>query len=163
MLEMIAMGAPLEAVLDRLVRLIESQFTGIVGSILLLDEDRVHLRHGAAPSLPEAYARGDRRRLDRPQRGILRRGRVSARSRHRRRHRRRSALGDFRDLAAAHGLRSCWSTPILSNNGAALGTFAMYSAAVREPTEAETRLVEIATHIAGIAIERKPPKTAFNS
>jgi diguanylate cyclase (GGDEF)-like protein len=36
-----------------------------------------------------------------------------------------------------------------------LGTFAMYSSQVREPTAAETRLVDLATHIAGIAIERK--------
>ena len=155
-LEMIAMGAPLEAVLDRLVRLIESQFAGIFGSVLLLDEDRVRLRHGAAPSLPEAYAQGHRRRRDRPQRGVLRRRRVSARGRHRRRHRSTIRFGGtIRDLAAAHGLRSCWSTPILSKNGEALGAFAMYSKAVREPSAAETRLVEVATRIAGIAIERK--------
>jgi GAF domain-containing protein len=62
---------------------------------------------------------------------------------------------DYRDLAAANGLRSCWSTPILSHQGAVLGAFAMYSATVREPAEAETRLIDVATHFAGIAIERK--------
>ena len=62
---------------------------------------------------------------------------------------------DFRELAAPHGLRSCWSTPILSHHGAVLGTFAMYSATVREPTRGETRLIDVATRIAGIAIERK--------
>jgi len=155
LLEMIAMGAPLEAVLDRLVRLIESQVAGIFGSILLLDEDRVHLRHGAAPNLPEAYARA----LD----GVAigpNVGSCGAAA-----YRREPVVvadiaddplwRDFRDLAAAHGLRSCWSTPILSKNGEALGAFAMYSKAVREPSAAETRLVEVATRIAGIAIERK--------
>ena len=58
-------------------------------------------------------------------------------------------------MAAEHGLRSCWSTPILSHHGAVLGTFAMYSKEVREPTDAEMRLVDVATRIAGIAIERK--------
>jgi diguanylate cyclase (GGDEF)-like protein len=62
---------------------------------------------------------------------------------------------DYRELASAHGLRSCWSTPILSHHGAVLGTFAMYSKEVREPAPAEMRLVEVATRIAGIAIERR--------
>src|SRR5208282_4446896 len=61
----------------------------------------------------------------------------------------------YRELAAAHGLRSCWSTPILSHQGAVLGTFALYSRNAREPTEAETTLIDVATRIAGIAIERK--------
>ena len=58
-------------------------------------------------------------------------------------------------MATTHGYRSCWSTPILSHQGAVLGTFAMYSTTVREPTAAETRLIDVATRIAGIAIERK--------
>ncbi len=44
-------------VLDRLMRLVESQLTGIFGSVLLLDKDGQHLRHGAAPSLAEAYTK----------------------------------------------------------------------------------------------------------
>ena len=62
---------------------------------------------------------------------------------------------DYRELAAAHDLRSCWSTPILSHQGAVLGTFAMYSREVRQPSAAEMRLIEVATRFAGIAIERK--------
>ena len=59
-LEMIATGVPLERTLDALVRLVESDLPGIVASILILDEDGAHLRHGAAPSLPAEY----RRRVD---------------------------------------------------------------------------------------------------
>jgi diguanylate cyclase (GGDEF)-like protein len=62
---------------------------------------------------------------------------------------------DFKGLAGQFGLRSCWSTPIMSHKGIVLGTFAMYSQTVRRPTEDEANLVEIATRIAGIAIERK--------
>jgi len=54
-LEKIASGADLPEVLASLLRLIESQSRGMLCSILLLDEDGVHLRHGAAPSLPESY------------------------------------------------------------------------------------------------------------
>ena len=56
-LEMIAMSAPLEDVLEHLVLLMESQFKGIFGSILLLDETGARLRYGAAPSLPDAYVK----------------------------------------------------------------------------------------------------------
>jgi len=33
---------------------------------------------------------------------------------------------NYRDLAAASGLRACWSTPILSGRRKVLGSFAMY-------------------------------------
>jgi len=56
-LEKIAAGAELTDVLTSLVQLIELQTGGMLCSILLLDEDGVHLRHGAAPSLPESYVR----------------------------------------------------------------------------------------------------------
>ena len=126
-LEMIAMSAPLEDVLDRLVRLIESQLSGIIGSVLLLDEDGRLLRHGAAPSLPEAYVKAIDGVPHRSQGGSC--GAAA--------YRREAVIvadimtdplwADYRDLAAANGLRSCWSTPILSHQGAVLGAFAMYS------------------------------------
>jgi diguanylate cyclase (GGDEF)-like protein len=149
------MSAPLEDVLEHLTHLVESQLTGIFSSVLLLDKDGARLRHGAAPSLAAAYTRAiDGVRIG-PNVGSC--GTAV--------HRREAVIvaditrdplwEDYRELAAAHGLRSCWSTPILSHHGAVLGTFAMYSTTVREPTEAETRLVDVATRIAGIAIERK--------
>jgi diguanylate cyclase (GGDEF)-like protein len=154
-LEMIAVGATLESVLERLVRLTESQMTEIYGSVLLLDEQGVHLRHGAAPHLPKAYIEavdGLRIASDAGSCGTAayRRERVVVAD-----IMSDPLWADYRELAAAHNLRSCWSTPILSHHGAVLGTFAMYSSQVREPTAAETRLVDLATHIAGIAIERK--------
>ncbi|HUC86335.1 MAG TPA: MEDS domain-containing protein, partial [Candidatus Acidoferrales bacterium] len=54
-LEMIAADAALPESLAALVRLIEAQFPGMLASILLIDEEGVHLRHGAAPNLPPEY------------------------------------------------------------------------------------------------------------
>jgi diguanylate cyclase (GGDEF)-like protein/PAS domain S-box-containing protein len=154
-LEMIAKGAPLPTVLDRLVRLVESQLTGIFGSILLLDEERSHLRYGAAPSLAETYVRAIDGIPIGPNAGscgtaVYRREPVIV----------TDIVQDplwavCREQVAPYGYRSCWSTPILSNHGDALGAFAMYSMSVRAPTPNETRLVDVVTHIAGIAIERK--------
>jgi len=154
-LEMIAMSAPLEGVLDRLIRLVEAQSNGIIGSVLLLDADGVHLRLGAAPNMPPAYLKAiDGLRIG-PKVGscgtaVYRREPVVV----------ADVMSDplwedFREPAAAHGLRSCWSTPVLSHRGEVLGVFALYSTMVRQPSLEETRLVDFAIRIAGIAIERK--------
>jgi diguanylate cyclase (GGDEF)-like protein/PAS domain S-box-containing protein len=154
-LQMIATSAPLQDVLDRLMRLVESQLTGIFSSVLLLDERTSRLWHSAAPSLPEAYTKAIDGVAIGPNVGSC--GTAA--------YRREAVIvadimtdplwTDYKDLAAAHGIRSCWSTPIQSHNGAVIGTFAMYSTTARKPTEAETRLIDVATRIAGIAIERK--------
>lgn len=60
----------------------------------------------------------------------------------------------YRDAALSHGLRACWSVPILSADRTVLGTFAFYYTKPREPTP---RLLEIALHasrLATIAIQR---------
>ncbi|MFB9985239.1 EAL domain-containing protein [Mesorhizobium kowhaii] len=154
-LEMIATSAPLEDVLDRLMCLVESQLTGIFGSVLLLDKDGSHLRHGAAPSLAKDYTVLIDGIAIGPKVGscgtaVYRREPVIVAD-----ILQDPLWEDYRELVAPYGYRSCWSTPILSHQGAVLGVFAMYSMTVREPIEAETRLIDFTTRIAGIAIERK--------
>ena len=153
--EMIATSVPLETVLDRIVRAIESQLPGLSASILLVDEDGLHLRHGAAPSLAKAYSDAIDGLPIGPKSGafglaVLRRETVIIADVSK-----DAAWDDYRVLAATLGVRSCWSTPILSHQGQGLGALELYSGSVREPTEAETRLVKIATRTAGIAVERK--------
>jgi len=65
---------------------------------------------------------------------------------------------DYRELALANGLRACWSTPILSGRGKVLGSFAMYYREPRTPTGEEAGLTEVATRIAGLAIEHHAAK-----
>jgi diguanylate cyclase (GGDEF)-like protein/PAS domain S-box-containing protein len=154
-LEKIALSTPLGEVLDSLMCLVESQLDGIFGSVLLLDQDGQHLRHGAAPSLAETYTKAiDGVRIG-PKVGscgtaVFRRAPVIV-----------SDImsdplwEDYRELVVKYGYRSCWSTPILSHQDTVLGVFAMYSMSVREPTLIETALIEMTTRIAGIAIERK--------
>jgi signal transduction histidine kinase/PAS domain-containing protein len=154
-LEMIARDAPLEEILENLVRVVEAQFAGFLCSILLLDEDGQHTRHGAAPSLPLAYVKAIDGLCIGPKAGscgtaMYRREPVIV----------TDILLDplweqYRDVAAPYGFRACWSTPILAHSGKALGSFAMYYREPRSPNAAETRALEMATHLAGIAIERK--------
>jgi signal transduction histidine kinase len=152
---MIARDAPLEEILENLVRVVEAQFAGLLCSVLLLDEDGQHVRHGAAPSLPKAYTKAIDGLCIGPKAGscgtaMYRRETVIV----------TDILQDplwepYRALAEPLGFRACWSTPILAHSGKALGSFAMYYREPRGPSSAETRALEMATHLAGIATERK--------
>ncbi|MFG1928576.1 GAF domain-containing protein [Cryptosporangium sp. NPDC048952] len=126
LLEQIARPAPLAEILDGMARCIEDLAPDdVLVSVLLADPDGRHLRHGAAPSLPDFYndaidgiATGE---------GVGSCGTAA--------HRREPVIvtdiatdpfwTDFRDLAGRAGLAACWSTPVLARDGTLLGTFAM--------------------------------------
>jgi PAS domain S-box-containing protein len=153
-LEMIATAAPLAKTLDGIVLAIEDLAPPTIASILLLDADGSHVRHGSAPHLPEAYTRAIDGSAIGPRAGSC--GTAA--------HERRQVIvedietdplwADYRDLARAHGLRACWSTPILDADGRVMGTFALYYRERRSPGPDERELIERATHIAGVAIAR---------
>lgn len=154
-LEMLAAGAELEDILSAIVQVIEELSPGTLASVLILDPTGTRLRHGAAPSLPAAYNMALHDLPIGPAAGSC--GTAAFR---------RDAVfvadietdplwADYRDLARPHGLRACWSTPILANNGHVLGTFGLYYRTPRKPDRASVELIARAVHVAGIAIERR--------
>lgn len=160
-LEMISSGAPLSDVLEVLCAIIEEQAPGMLSSILLLDPDGRTLRHNAAPSLPQDYTRAIDGVSIGPDVGscgtAAYRGELVAVSDIAS----DPLWADYRDLALSHGLRACWSAPIMSKESRVLGTFAMY---YREPCGPDARhleLIQRACHLAGIAIERKRAEDAL--
>src|SRR5207244_2694937 len=64
-------------------------------------------------------------------------------------------FANFKDLIVLTSLRASWSSPIMSHDGRVLGTFGMFYREVREPGPAEIQMIDYASRIAGIAIERK--------
>jgi len=54
-LKMILIGSPLNDVLASIALLIEAHTPGALCSVFLLDEDGVHLRYAAAPTLSDDY------------------------------------------------------------------------------------------------------------
>ena len=154
LLEFMATGAALPLVLDRLVRFVEKHGEDVIASILLLDRDGLHLRHGAAPSLPQSYCEAIDGVAIGPTVGscgtaayLRERVRVSDIATD-------PLWSDYRELALGAGLGACWSTPIFATDGGLLGTFALYYREPRDCGERDVDLVELATHLAGIAIER---------
>jgi len=160
-LELIATGASLATTLTRLIEEVEALHPGLLGSVLLLDKDGVHLRHGAAPSLPEAYNRAIDGLVIGPNVGSC--GTAVFRG---------EAVvvediatdplwKDYRELAMAHGLRACWSTPIFDEQRRVLGTFAIYYRKPGRPAPEHLRWVEMATHLAAVAIQKLREEAAL--
>ncbi|MGW3361157.1 SpoIIE family protein phosphatase [Streptomyces bungoensis] len=155
LLEQIARQAPLEQVLEGMARAIEDVVPEeVLVSVLLAGPDGRHLRHGAAPSLPDFYnqaidgiATGE---------GVGSCGTAA--------HRRAPVVvadiathpfwDDFRELAQRARLAACWSTPILARDGSLLGTFAMYHRVPRAPQDSDLALARVFAETAALAIER---------
>jgi PAS domain S-box-containing protein len=159
-LEMVAKGDSLADILDNLCRLVEEVSSGVLASILLMDPNGQQLRHGAAPNLPKAYTDAIDGLFIGHSAGSC--GTAAYRAE-------QVIVSDivadplwaaFRELALAHSLRACWSTPIVSPEGKVIGTFAMYYREPRSPSPSEQDTIKHITHLAGVAIQRKLAETA---
>jgi PAS domain S-box-containing protein len=163
LLERIAHGAPLEGLLRELVRLVEQQASPMACSVLLVDGEQGTVHPIAAPSLPVAYTQALEGEKIGPEAGscgtaafLKQRVIVADIATH-------PFWRDYKELALRHGLRACWSTPILTADRTVLGTFAMYYNEPREPTSIEMAWVDAATHVATIAILRDRSEHALRS
>jgi len=159
-LEMVAKSDSLADILDNLCLMMEEQSTGVLASVLLMDANGKQLRHGGAPNLPKTYTEAiDGAFIGR---SVGSCGTAAYRA--------EQVIvsdiatdplwADFRDLALAHSLRACWSTPIFSAEGKVIGTFAMYYREPRSPSAREQDMIKHITHLAGIAIQRKLAEAA---
>jgi PAS domain-containing protein len=153
-LQLALSGAALEEVLALLVQTAETQSDGsFLGSILLLGEDGKHLRHGAAPSLPDAYNEAIDGIEIGPAVGSCGTAAHFGHAIVVTDIERDPLWANFKDLALAHGLRACWSTPFLSKQGKVLGTLALYYREARGPSEHDRETVRLIGSTAGLVVE----------
>jgi two-component system, cell cycle sensor histidine kinase and response regulator CckA len=153
-LEQMASGRPLAETLTALVGVVEEQAPEIMGSVLLLDADGTTLRHASAPRLDARYTSAIDGAQIGPQVGscgtaAFRRAPVYVRD-----VATDPLWADYRGLAAEHGLKACWSTPILDVEGRVLGTFAFYLREAALPEPRHLALFDVAVRLAAIAIAR---------
>ncbi|HZU52017.1 MAG TPA: PAS domain-containing protein [Sphingomicrobium sp.] len=161
-LELAIEDKPLGKTLEALARTVESHSrSGVIASILLLDRDGRHLRHGAAPSLPEEYNKAIDGLEIGPDVGSCGTAAFTGQAVFVSDIANDPKWKDFRDLAAEHGLGACWSVPIVSGTGKVLGTFAMYHREPREPVPGDLELVDLITRSASMVISRKQAETAL--
>lgn len=152
----IASNAPLSDILESLTRSTEEYSGGtMLASVLLMDVDGKHLKHGAAPSLPADYNRA----IDGVEIGPSVGSCGTAAFRNKPVYVSDITTDplwtDFKNLALSHGLKACWSLPIRSRSNRVLGTFAVYHREPRTPRGQETEIVELMTKIAALAIEHE--------
>ena len=153
MFDLLATTDSLTEALNILLRAIETLSEGVIGSVLLLDEQGQRLLTGAAPNLPDAFNRAIHGASIGPSAGSC--GTAAY----------RGELvvvediqsdplwADYRDLARSNGLRACWSSPIFSKDFKVLGTFGMYFREVRRPSASDVQLVIDAAGAAALAIQ----------
>src|SRR5205807_2331684 len=60
----------------------------------------------------------------------------------------------YAPIALSHGLRACWSVPIVDDAGALLGTLALYYRERRTPSTQETDLIQFASSLAAFVMQR---------
>ena len=158
--KLIFAGSPLSEVLTNIAELVESQAQGMSCTIWLPDEDGKELYCAAAPSLPGFIAQVGTMTIG-PKGGscgtaIYRREPVYV----------TDILTDpvwnnYRDRMLRYGIRSVWSRPLFTSEGKALGTFSINYREPRNPGANDLQLIENASHITGIAIERHMKEQAL--
>jgi PAS domain S-box-containing protein len=161
LLEMIATGVPVTEILNVLCLIIEEYRPSTLASILLLRADGLHLDSVAGPSLPKGWRQEMEKLPIGPCAGSC--GTAAYRG---------SAVivadiatdplwdvPEHRAAALSHGLRASWSNPILSSEGKVLGTFCIYERETGTPSTHDLELIEKATYLARVAIERDRAET----
>jgi formate hydrogenlyase transcriptional activator len=140
-------------VLTIIAQLVESPGDGTLCTIWLPHDDGKQLHCAAAPSLPGFIADAGSMTIG-PQGGscgtaVYRKEPVYV----------NDALTDpvwdhYRHRLLPFGIRAVWSRPLFTSEGRILGTFAIPYREPRSPDPADPQLIESASHIAGIAMER---------
>ncbi|PRF38296.1 bifunctional diguanylate cyclase/phosphodiesterase [Burkholderia multivorans] len=154
-LKLITRNTPLPELLAEVCRRAEALLgKGAACSILLLDEDGVHVRVGAAPSLPAPYSAAIDGAAIGPAAGSCGTAMYT---------RRMIAVEDietdplwdaYRSIALPLGLRACWSVPFEDDTGVVLGAFAVYYRTSRRPSREETALLLDISNSVGLAVHQ---------
>jgi len=159
----ISSGRPLREILEATALGVEQVLDEGMVSVLLLDEEGAHVRHGSAPHLPAAYVAAIDGAAIGPSAGSC--GTAA--------HRKEPVVvadiatdplwHDYRDLALAHDLRACWSTPVLDTDGRVLATFAVYHRTPHQPTAPEQQVVDRAVYLVRLAVQRAQREAALRT
>lgn len=153
-LELITQDQPLIHIGNAIVRAVEGHIKNCVVSISLLDQEKGTLHKLVAPHLPKGFITH------------MKEVKIGLKA---------GSCGttaflkeemivediscdphweDYRELALQHGLKACWSFPVLSSTQQVLGTFAIYCNHPRKPQDTEIEIVTDMIQLTSVAIER---------
>ncbi len=154
----IAQGTPTYQILRETIEMVEGQLEGAIGVISVYDPSTQRLQIQAGPSLPAGFREGPGS-FGVPVDPTF--GTCGAAAFHR-----RPAISEdistdplwtaFREtIQGRFGFNSCISVPIIDRKDQVLGTFCAFFMAPHRFTQFDTHLIETATQLAGVALERE--------
>lgn len=152
-LEMIAKGNSAAEIYDEIAYLYESRHPGLRCSMLELEGDT--LLHGGAPSLPKAYCDAVNGLKNGPEVGSCGTSTYTGQRVIVENISTDPKWADLKAFALPHGMRCCWSEPIINSNGTVLGAFGMYYNHPASPNDEESEALTSAARLAGIIMERE--------
>ena len=153
-LSKIALGAPLDEVLENICLSIEELIEDSSAKCSILTLKGEQLFHRAAPNITKGYCEAINGVHIGPSVGscgtaVYEKKRVIA-----------SDIAtsplweNYKALALSFDLRSCWSTPIISTQSDILGTFAIYHDSAKSPTPQDLELIDFFVDFTSIALEK---------
>lgn len=153
-LELLSINTSLKKVFNRLLLNYEAVNPGSFGSLSILEDDGIHLKVIASPSMPKDFTEAIKRieigeNVGSCGTSAFRKEPVIVSNISKDR-----LWKDYKHIAAKDGLVSCWSIPILSKKKQVLGTFAIYSKSINTPSLDNIRELNFAVNLAKIAIEK---------
>jgi PAS domain S-box-containing protein len=160
-IDAIARGAEFYETLRCIALIVERLIPPAICSILLVDDSGRHLRHGAGPSLPDAYKAA----IDGIEIGptavacggaAFRRETVIVAD-----VADAPLLENYRPLALQLGLRACWSHPIIDEGGTVLGVFALYHPEPGAPAASDLDLIDRMARLVRVALTQQRREKAL--
>jgi PAS domain S-box-containing protein len=155
-LEAITSDVALEDILNQIASGLETIIPGAFATILVCSGDGTRLLPVAAPSLPQSFT-------DALHEGILI-GPIAGGACGTAAHRRDLVIATdietdplfapYVQLARTHGLKACWSVPVMDAADTVLATVAVYYRESRAPRPEDVRLITRTAHLISIAIGR---------
>ncbi|MBV1775260.1 EAL domain-containing protein [Burkholderiaceae bacterium DAT-1] len=153
-IEALAEGQALDTILDLITSGVDQIAPELISSIVMVDEQG-YLRPGSAPGLPQAYCDAINGLSIGPDVGScgtaawLRKPVFVRDIAH------DPLWAAYKDLALQHGLRACWSSPILTRLGQVQATFAIYYREVRDADRFHRRVVDACVHLVTLALSQR--------
>ncbi len=153
-LELLVNGAPLEEILNAIINVLEQMEPNLICSILTLDKEEKHILTAASCRLPRFYSESINGMPIGPEEGCCGAAIYTAKRVIAEDIRRHKNWEKFRELTERANLQSCWSEPIIGNEGRVLGSFAIYHDHPSKPNEEDFKRIEYVSKLAAVAIER---------
>jgi len=152
-LEMIAIGDSVSEIYDAIALMYEARHPGMRCSLVELHGNK--LMHGGAPSIPEEYCNALNGLVYGPDIGSCGTSTYTGKQVLVENIETDYKWANLKQVALPHGMRCCWSEPILNSSGKVLGAFGMYYDYPALPDEGESKDLKSAARLAGIIMERE--------